>query len=430
MALLNLSLVTDTLKTLLEQSFKTSPAWSAGLSPTISPLPPDKLNGDAVGIYMYHITEDSHYKNLLPKGADIPPVRYVPMGLNLYYQLTAHSATDDTYQEQKMMGIAIKALHDYPVIDDSTKIADVKIFPALLQGNKNRLRIVLQPVIHNEAISYWTAGSSPLRLATYYQVSVVLLEPEETQSLAGRVLAYGVQTFAGGSPRLDGSKNVLSFMIPGGTATRRIEVKPAQVPPAKSVTSTDTEDSTVTFYGTGLAGDRTILFLKNRRWEEPVEIDAAWKVHTAPSKVSAIVQKNTSGENIIPGIYSAVVKVVSRRTMSDGSSRDLEYSSNDTPFMISPRIDKIEPAAPSDNKTVTGYIFKDSDIPDKAVQVYIGEAKLKEKDSGVLNAGEFKINSPSKLELRIPQGLESDKYYPVRILVNGAESPPNWIKTP
>ncbi|MGE5806266.1 MAG: DUF4255 domain-containing protein, partial [Ignavibacteria bacterium] len=189
MPLLDLSLVTKTLTNLLEFYFKSSRIWNTNtgtcLSPAISPEPPDELDIDVVGIYLYHISEDSTYKNLPPKGNDIPPVRFIPMGLNLFYQLTAKSSSDGTgtLKEQKMMGIAIKALHDYPVIDSGTSITDLcnsknKIFPSDLDSNEDRFRIVLQPIAHNEAMNYWSAGNKPPRLAAYYQVSVVLLEPE------------------------------------------------------------------------------------------------------------------------------------------------------------------------------------------------------------------------------------------------------------
>ena len=60
--------------------------------------------------------------------------------------------------------------------------------------------MVLQPVQHNEAMTYWTAGSLPMRLALYYQASVVLLEPAPSVSRSGRVLTYGVYTFVRGAP--------------------------------------------------------------------------------------------------------------------------------------------------------------------------------------------------------------------------------------
>ena len=67
------------------------------------------------------------------------------------------------------------------------------------------------------------------KLSAYYEVSVVLLEPEDTQSRAGRVLAYGVTPLIEGAPRIDSSENTLSFTIPGDPDVREVILRPAQV---------------------------------------------------------------------------------------------------------------------------------------------------------------------------------------------------------
>jgi hypothetical protein len=430
MALLNLGHVTVTLIKLIEQYFMhVSPVWAEGTHPTISAQSPDVLSGNAIGIYLYHITEDAHYKNMPPPGKGEPPVRYVPMALNLYYQLSAHSASDDPLLEQHMMGIAVKALHDFPIIDDSTEIVEEdRILHTELQGKDNRMKIVLQPIAHNEAVSYWTAGSTPLRLATYYQVSVILLEPEETQSRAGRVLTYGVHTFLEGAPRIESSHNILSFTIPGESESHEVKLRPAQAPAGGQVS----------FTGVGLAGDSTSLLLKNSRWDDPVEADIAWAVAVTNNSVSAVVQENASGMDIIPGIYSALVKVTRRRTIPGGEVREFEHISNECPFAITPHIESISDPDAEHVITIEGYIFSHDDIPPESVQVYLGEIRLERVTADTLNPGEFAVVVPEPppedaltyIQLRLPEGLSSGQNLPLRIFVNGVESPPNWIEIP
>lgn len=433
MALLDISIVTEILIEFLKTYFNGSTIKSTK-NPTILPKPPDKIEDTALALYLYHISEDNQYKNLQAPGNDSTPVRYVPMGLNLYYQLSAHntwSVDGNDYLDQQMMGIALKAFHDYPFIDDSTcvngkSILEEKKVDELL-GPGNKLRIVLQPVTHNEAVSYWNNGSSPPRLSAYYQVSVVLLEPEEITSRAGRVLEYGVHTFIQGAPRLEYSQNVLIFQTPDGT-DREIELRPAQVP----------VDSQVSFTGTGLTGDSLFLLLKNNRWEQPVELDSAWQVAVTRDKIKATVCETTSivaGKTILPGIYAALVKVIRRSTLRDGSTRDFEHLSNDCPFTITPRIDSISLPPASDEVTVVGYIFKHTEIPEESVQVYLGEHRLTLDEDGTLDQGEFVVEDAPLpgdlpvLKFRLPASLKPG-FYPVRIFVNGAESPPNWIEVP
>mgnify|MGYP001099209476 CR=1 FL=1 len=341
MTLLNLSYVTQSLKTLVEEAVKASPAWNAAL--TVSPQPPDELKGSAesniLGLYLYHISEDPHFKNLPAPGTDTPPIRYSPMGLILHYQLTAHAGETDTgiLQEQLMMGLAIKALHDYPVIDSSTEIVDKdgnkkKILDSNLDGD-NRFRISILPIPFSEAVSYWTAGSSPLRLAAYYEVSVVLLEPEEIKSRASRVLTYDIFPFTRGFPRLLTSSNTLSFTIPGEFTSRVVVLQPAEV----------TYDQVVTFKGINLTAKETFLLLNNPEWDEALVVDLNWATSAKSEEVNVKVQQKIirpllPAVTVLPGIYSAQVKVIDERIASDGSIHRFEKLSNLTPFTITPYV--------------------------------------------------------------------------------------------
>ena len=448
MALLDLSSITKALTNLLKYYFMASDIWSTmGTSPTISPQPPDELNIDAVGLYLYHISEDNQYKNLPAPGNDIPPVCFVPMGLNLFYQLTAHSTTDEigTYKEQKMMGIAIKALHDYPIIDDSTAIVDLSetnntVFPSDLQGNDNRLRIVLQPIAHNEAMNYWSAGNKPPRLAAYYQVSVVLLEPEEIQSRSSRVLTYGVQTFVDGAPRINSCINTLSFTMAGQTQTSELELRPAQAPPAKTPLPDPLPiDHKISFIGSGFKVGTTTLLLKNERWDDPLELDSTWwQIAVTKNGLNAVIRETLSagGTAVLPGIYSAITKIIKQIVLPNGTERDIEHLSNQCPFAISPRIDSISALDANNVSIITGYTFQHTDISPDAVLVYFGNTKLESKTTGALNPGEFKVTGLLTLEMRLPNvdahgnAFESGKFYPIRVFVNGIESPPKWIEYP
>src|ERR1700720_2985412 len=133
MPLLDLSLATQTLSNLLERRVKSGlttlgqpPAVITGLS--ISALPADKLTGDqTISMYLYHVSEDAHFRNLPPLSQDQPPVQFRPMGLNLYYQLNAHSDTTGepgALRAHLLFGLALKALHDFSSIDSSTKVFD------------------------------------------------------------------------------------------------------------------------------------------------------------------------------------------------------------------------------------------------------------------------------------------------------------------
>jgi hypothetical protein len=424
--LLDIALVTETLLRLLREQIATSPEAGKVAGLDVTALPPDKLTGNqTIGFYLYHVTEDAQYKNLEPTSLDVPPVRFTPMGLNLYYQLTGHSdiaSSIGAEKEQTMVGLAIKALHDYPVIDDTTAIAGVKVFPLSLQGTDNRFRIVLQPVQHNEAMTYWTAGSLPMRLAVYYQASVVLIEPERPVSRVGRVLTYGVFSFVRGAPFLEGSRSTVTFTIPGETAPRSVELQPAEAPITGKIV----------FFGSDLSGDETTLLISGLKFKDAVEVGPAWGVVASEGEIFATVGATLGLGTLVPGVYTAIAKVIERRVMPDGTVRDFPKTSNATPFVVTPRITAILPPDLTQRVLVQGGVFQDAaGIAADAAEVLVGPNSLPLKAGVALNPGEFEILDTANLRFRYPvPGVASGSTVPFRLIINGAESAPNWVTAP
>jgi hypothetical protein len=429
MALLDLSLVTETLVRLVDESIKASAAWPMGQTADVSSLPPDRLAGDnALGIYLYHLTEDAAYKNQIWPGRPQPPMRFTPMGLNLYYVVSAHSELNlslGPYREQLLMGLAVKALHDWPVIDEATVVNGVAILHANLRDADNRLRLELRHVPPNEAVSYWTAGSHPLRLSCYYECRVVLLEPEEPEGGAGRVLLYGIQTFVGGLPRLETSRSKITFRLPNETSDRVVEVQPALAAPRIGAVPGDE----VVFHGVNLAGDSVSLLIRSRDWDDPVALDPAWGVVSGGDRIFITVQTTASGRAVLPGPYTGIAKVVRNFTLPDGTTRAIEQLSNETPFTVVPAVTAFS-AVVGGVFTVTGGTFQHADLDPGAVRAYLADVQLVEGSSGSLNPGEYAITGPTAIEMRLPAGAIPGTFLPVRIVVNGAESPPRWIQVP
>src|SRR5262245_19330531 len=127
MALLDVSLVTKTLTTLLHDNIVASPAWQAVNPLIVSPQPPDQLSGQrTLGFYLYHLRETAHTKAQAWPIDDEAPQRYAPMGVSLYYLMTAHSdiadASQRIYAEQLMMGLGVKTLRDFAKLTDGSTV--------------------------------------------------------------------------------------------------------------------------------------------------------------------------------------------------------------------------------------------------------------------------------------------------------------------
>lgn len=424
MALLDLSLPTRTLVRLVTEAMNVSPVKPTPGPVTITSLAPDLLQqtDNAIGIYLYHVVEDAAYRNQTwPKRPTHP--RFNPMGLNLHYIVSSHSNLTEPfgpYREQLLMGIAMKALHDYPVIDEFTEIGGTKILDPSLSGDDNILRLSLRQVPASEAISYWTAGSQPLRLSAYYEISVALIEPDEPTLAGGRVLTHGIETFVGGLPRLSTSRSTVTFLIPGETADREVQVQPAQVAIGDEMT----------LVGTGLGGGTLSLRVRNPSWAAPLTVGPTWGVSGGNDLVYATVQDFIDSEPALPGSYSASVAIERSDTLPDGTSHSFTVTSNETPFQIVPAVELVS-AVVGGQFTITGKVFSHAtSLPAPgSVQMSIGSSYLVEH-AAPLAAGQFRVVSPTEIEATLPSTALPGTSLPFRIIINGAESAPRWVTVP
>ncbi len=437
MPILDLSLVTTTLLRLLKA--RVDPAWASFFPPV--PPPPtvgysgvssDRLSGDqSLGMFLYHVVEDAHFKNQPPLYQDSPPVRFAPMGLQLHYQLTAHAADlsdaeGAVIRAQRLFGLALKTMHDFPSLTRETRIDGNQVFPGPLQTTDNVFRITLKNLPTNEATNFWT-GTQAVRLAAYYEEDVVLLEPDRPQRRASRVLRYGVQVFVNGAPRLDVSRSTVTFRLPGEAADRT-----AQLQPGEAAVGED-----ISFDGVDLDGDLTTLLIGKAGWPEAAEVGSEWGVVGGGDTLTARIRSRAGSQDIVPGVYSAAARVTRNRRMPDGTMRAFPQSSNQVPFTVAPAVTNPAYAAvavaigPQNLVTVDGGLFQHSDIPPENVRVIVGPEPGPMETAAVLTAGHFEIVGPNRLRFRFPVGaLSSGEVLPLRVIVNGAECAPRWVRVP
>lgn len=431
MALLDLSLVTQTLTTLLERRLPLFQDWPSVATATISPAPPDLVNGDyALSVYLYHVREDAHAKSQDLQIGDKTPHRFQPMAVTLHYVLCPRSSATDIptrfLNDQLVFGLALRTLHDYPFIDDQTMIDDgmgglTQAMPLGLRGRNNRLRITLRPTPVEEAGQYWQSGTQSVRLAAYYEVAATLLEPDEILSKAGRVLAVGVHTFLRGQPVIAGTRNEIVFTVPGDPTPRSLVASPAEV----------VYGGRLTVFGSDLKGDATALLINHPDFPEPVEADAAWNLQTDGGTLTVDVQPSASGQTLAPGIYGASVRTVARRALPDGSTRDFPNVSNIATFAIVPAIVGVAFDG-AGLGTIVVNNFDPTLLTGNALMLFAGATRLS-RVTAAPNAGEFRaLAAPPtpRLEFRLPAGVPAGVQVPIRILARSAESAPLWVTAP
>lgn len=432
MALLDLGLATRCFTTLLEERIPTFADWPGSATLIVSAGPPDIVSGaHALSFYLYHVRRDAHLE-AQDWGAGGPnPQRFKPMGITLHYVLTPRSNIADPHTralaDQLMMGLALKTLRDTAFIDDTVTVdtagGPVLVMPTAMRGLENKLRLTLQATPASEASQYWQAGTVSQRLAAYYEASATLLEPEEPRTRAGRVLVAGVHSIVRGRPVIESIENSIEFEIPGSNAPQRITISPASI----------SFGDTLRIRGGDLKGDLTSLLLFHRDLPDPVETDAAWNLQTDGALLTVTVQPVASGTPILPGIYGAFVRTVTRFTLADGSQRDFDTMSNQVRFAIAPRIVSVTGGGAT--KTVTVDSFEPHTLTDGDIMVFAGTDRLVRATSSPPGPGEyFTPASPAadrvRLRFQYPASAVSGSTLPLRIIVRGAESGPWWEVVP
>jgi uncharacterized protein DUF4255 len=424
MPLLDLSLVTTTLTRLLDRYVPLSPVWD-GAPPTtirITGDPPDllaKLSEDyKLSLYLYHVEEESSRKNLPAPPGNTPPVRYREMGLNLYYVLTAHGGeqTDPYVREQRLIGIALKAFHDFPILTANTQIGtgpDPFVFPPALRRGSDKLRLVLRPVTMEDLNKLWTATTVALRLSTVYQVSVVLLEAERVTVQPVPVLVPQIEVFPFQPVWIHATESDVTFTLPGETVSRSMTHSPALVAVGESFR----------IRGFGFSGGAVQVFLQSPFWSAPPHVEVTgWITGTpADTQLELQVASPVSGRDIVPGLYQVYV-------------RNGRATSNFSPVAIAPTIAPqtatppgISPASGPVGTTITvnGGPFSGTDI--RTVEIYIGSVSLGQVTT-TPGPGAFRVVTDTQIEAAVPSTLPVGPH-PLRVVVNGIGTPPmRWFE--
>ena len=464
MGLLNLFKVTKTLTDLLSQNITKNIDTSLDGILNVTAIPPEKVENptNTLSLYLYHVAEDRYYKNAPGPGNDAPNVAKAPMALNLFYILTAHHETDshfDAETQQKLMGYALKTFHDFPVITSRTRINGSPILDPDFGGDT--IQTILRPVTPEDAISFWNSQqTNTTRLSSYYEVRVVMLEPEPPKTVPGIVLNLGAFVLQLGSAHLERSQSLVRFKIPeknGGTF-QEIEATPARVTLNTSATPPDAHNRLLLLGANLTRGKSRSLFLRNGIWAElaapvgPVKetvVDISenpdWSVDFQTDRITvklAPVLRHIKPDGtpvdlpVLPGVYAALARLVADEKVISNELKRITTSSSELSFAVSPRIEGHNaPDAAGNIQINLGPEFNplDASLPEDAIQVIVaGEVYTRTAADPPANQKEFFVtNTPSNLirvKPHFPVAVTQSQAHPFLLIVNGAESVPFWIE--
>lgn len=158
----------------------------AGLSALGPPVPgaelhdlttaPSTAAGPLATLFLYDVVEEAATRNR-PRTTELTNGKLVsrkqPLGLCLYYLVTAWGGTRET--EQEILGRVMQVLYDDAIIDGPELAGD-------LAGTDVELRVSLSRMQIEDRARIWWAIGKPYRLSVNYEVRVVDLDVERTTS--------------------------------------------------------------------------------------------------------------------------------------------------------------------------------------------------------------------------------------------------------
>jgi Pvc16 N-terminal domain len=418
---LDLSAVTDSLIGLVKSQWNTAPIWAelgAGpkFNPTFTGLAPDaayKEDSPRLSLYLYHVEPDNVQEALRWRPQQLgaaggQSVRFLPLALDLFYLVFAHS--DKSYtEEQEAMSVALRIFHANPVVRSAPGAA-----------TPWELTLTMEHRSYDELSRLWQATTAALRMSVVYRAAVVFIDPDTMPRAAKDTSAFSVTASPvglplpgpGGDPVLFGTFRHGAYLGPAGEAV------PFSQSPAILAAGQATWLLGSNLGVLGLS-DRLYLVapasgaeVDVTAWVAAAESSAARFVLTLPAAAAAPPAGAPA-----PGLYQ--LRVGSGAPGSPGARR-----SDPVPVSIAAQVD------PSAGPVLAGpapFTVNGAGFVPGATEVLAGTVTLTEVKASP-GPGEVSISpSGTSFSFTPPAGV-SGTVVPVRVRAGGVESDPAlWV---
>ena len=123
-----------------------------------------------LSLWLYHVSEDEHVKNVPAVRLADGSFRMTPLALDLYYLLTPFAASGEA--DHLLLGKAMQTFHN---------TSTVRIVDATAHDVNEELRITLYRRSLDEISQVWQALREPYRLSVCYQVKVTHLDSDRVE---------------------------------------------------------------------------------------------------------------------------------------------------------------------------------------------------------------------------------------------------------
>lgn len=321
--------------------------WPVNVTPVPPPVtmgPPPYLGQDIephrqtiekarLNLFLYRVTENGYLQNQEIPGRGSPSAYgHPPLSLNLHYLLTPYgnkeegdkSGVFDDSIAQSLLGSAMRALHDTPIITQNMltqrPVSGRQILHDSLRYDFEHVKLTLEPLSLEDVTKVWTALGLRYRLSAAYVINVVQIESRRARSFpkpVGQPLSPTNPPLPTDPPSPGPMVYALTIQTPTITDVfvRRANTNAEQPFPYANV------GDTLILRGSALAGPLTTVAIGD-------------------VIVTASVAKNDRVEAAIPDDSSLQPGAQTVRvTVSDPLIPQSAFSSNDAAFMLVPFVD-------------------------------------------------------------------------------------------
>jgi hypothetical protein len=456
----DLSQVTVALQRLLELNMPLIEPGLAG-SLDISTSPPEDVQGgqNVMSLYCYHLTADPGNRLRPRQPSQDVPVASSPMTLVLNYILTAHTVATgggfNALAEQRLLGHAMKTLHDFPIIDDLTTVAGTSVMPDEIRGRGNRFEIIMMQLSPGDALNFWANEDRiTVKPSGYYEVRAVELEPQPPTRVSGIVLSVGNFVIPFGQPALSATEAQVPYILPiaegGGPGT--LTSRPARVGPINPAAPPET--NRMRLIGSALGAG--VLRVRSGHWQQrfpglgsvvvDLIVNAAlgWSATATGEGVSLTLgdrlrfappDQAAQDFDLYPGLYQA-----SWETTRRVGEAVLAERSNEVPFAVTPRITgmsrdgggRVTLDLGGTWRLTRGRPMAIDPVAEPELDLLLGVDGLiyRFEGTGVApGAGGFMIQDHAVIYQPNP-AQDTPGAHPVRIEVDGISAQPFWVEVP
>lgn len=212
--------------------------------------------GNGLNVFMYQACESVARRSEYVPAFDSRGERtQIPLlALDLNYMVTAYGSDD--FHADLLLGAAMLAIHSIPVLDrpfinqrlQGVTVGALTLGDFGLGDQLENLRISPRKLTPDEVSRWWSAFQAPYRPSAFYQVSVVLLQAQESGLSAPPVLQRGGQV--------------------GASLTPPFPALTEAVPPSSQPSAT--LGQSMVLQGSNLAGTNQLIRLRHRLLTDPL----------------------------------------------------------------------------------------------------------------------------------------------------------------